>query len=61
MGSIVDQVFARGRQDIQEKKIVIVNSDDASKSDLIFPSTAIVCLDVFLYSAKDERLAAQVR
>lgn len=54
-------MFAILRQEIQEKEIVIVNADDPPKYGLIFPSTAIVCLDVFLYSAKDERLAVQVR
>jgi hypothetical protein len=56
-------MFARGWQEtrIQEKEIVIVNSDDPPKSGLIFPSTATVSLDIFLYSAKDERLAVQVR
>lgn len=53
MGGI-DQMFARRWQENQEKEIVIVNSDDPPKSGLIFPSTAIVCLDVFLYSATDK-------
>lgn len=52
-----------GRQEIQleEKEIVIVNADDPPKYGLIFPSRAIVCLDIFLYSAKDERLVVQAR
>lgn len=44
-----------------KKGVLVFNSDNAPEFGQIFPSTAIVCLDLFLYLVREERPAEQVR